>query len=124
MTKRLINLGIIVAFSICYMEWGTDGSSFMLQTEYIILSKTADFWSSITHPLILSGLAGQILLLIAAFQKSPNRLLTYTGTALLGIIVLFVLLAGALSVNIKQILSTLPFLALAVMAFQLNRKQA
>lgn len=124
MMLRFINIGLLLAFSLCYMEWGQGNSSFVFQTQYALFSKMDDLWASITHPLILSGLIGQLLLLYCAFKSTPNRTVNAIGILILSPVVLLTLLAGALSVNLKMIASTIPFLILAVVYFLRFRKRS
>lgn len=119
---RFINIGLLLAFSLCYMEWGQGNSSFVFQTQYMLLSERDKLWSSLTHPLIITGLIGQLLLLYCAFKSTPNRTINTIGILILSPVVLLTLLAGALSGNIKMIASTLPFLVLAVVYFLRFRK--
>ena len=77
-----------------------------------------------THPLILTGLIGQLLLLYCAFKKTPNRLANSIGIIILSPVVLLAFLAGALSANVKILASTLPFIALALVYFLKYRKKA
>ena len=116
-TIRLINLGLLLAFSICYMEWGGGNSAFVFQAEYELFRTADKLLSSLTHPLILAGLIGQVLLLYSIFSKTPNRLLNTIGILILSPVVLLVLLAGALSLNWKVIAAALPFVILSVIYF-------
>lgn len=120
---RLINIGLLLAFSICYLEWGGGNSSFIFQAEYELFSNRDKLLSSLTHPLILAGLIGQILLLYSAFKKEPNRMLNSIGILILSPVVLLALLAGALSLNFKMIAAALPFIILSVIYFWKYRKQ-
>jgi len=121
-TLQLINLGILLAFSICYLEWGGGNSSFIFQAEYELFRKTDDLLGSLTHPLILAGLIGQILLLYSIFKKTPNRLLNSIGVLILSPVVLLALLGGVLSLNWKVIAFALPFVILSVIYFVKSRK--
>ena len=116
-TIRLINLGLLLAFSICYMEWGGGNSAFVFQAEYELFRTADKLLSSLTHPLILAGLIGQVLLLYSVFSKKPNRWLNTIGVLILSPVVLLVLLAGALSLNWKVIAAALPFVILSVIYF-------
>jgi len=116
-TLRIINLGILLAFSICYLEWGGGNSSFIFQAEYELFSNRDKLLSSLTHPIILAGLIGQILLLYSIFSKKPNRWLNTTGILVLSPVVLLALLAGVLSFNWKMIAAALPFVILSVIYF-------
>jgi len=123
-TLRLVNIGLLLAFSICYLEWGGGNSSFIFQAEYELFKKTDNLLSSLTHPLILAGLAGQILLLYSIFSKKPKKMLNTIGILILSPVVLLAFLAGALSLNFKMIAASLPFIILAVVYFLKYRKQA
>lgn len=120
---RLINIGLLLAFSICYLEWGGGNSSFIFQAEYELFSNRDKLLSSLTHPLILAGLIGQILLLYSAFKKEPHRTLNSIGILILSPVVLLALLAGMLSLNFKMIAAALPFIILSVIYFWKYRKQ-
>lgn len=120
---RLVNIGLLLAFSICYLEWGGGNSSFIFQVEYELFRKTDDLLSSLTHPLILAGLAGQVLLLYSIFSKKPKRMLNSIGILILSPVVVLAFLAGALSLNWKMIASALPFIILTVIYFLKHRKQ-
>ena len=112
--KKLINLGLILAFSICFMEWGKGQTAFIAAIEYKILIEDKSLLQSITHPLIFTGLTGQLILLYGMFASQSSRKLTLVGIGLLTLMVLMVLLAGTLSMNVKMIASTLPFIGLAL----------
>lgn len=120
--NRLINIGLLLAFGICYMEWGLDKSTFVFQAEYEILTKKEGFWQNMTHPIILAGLIGQLLLVWCAFQKTPNKKLNWLGIIILSPVVLLLLIAGLLSLRVGMILSTLPFVVLTVLFWRNNRK--
>ena len=120
---RIINIGLVLAFSLCYMEWGQGNSSFIFQTEYTLFTESEKLLSSITHPLILAGLIGQTLLLISATRNTPNRIANMAGILILSPVVLLVLLAGGLSLNVKMIISALPFVVLAVIYFLKYRRK-
>jgi len=121
---RFINIGLLLAFSICYLEWGGGNSSFIFQAEYELFSSRDKLLSSLTHPLILGGLVGQILLLYSAFKKEPNRRLNSIGILMLSPVVVLAFLAGVLSLNFKMIAAALPFIVLAVIYFLKYRKQS
>lgn len=122
MNNRLINIGLVLAFCICYMEWGGGNSSFVFQSEVQIFTQSESWRDNFAHPIILAGLIGQLILLFAAFKKPPSRKLTWAGILILSPVVLLIFLAGALSLNWKMVLSAFPFLTLAVMFWRNNRK--
>jgi hypothetical protein len=123
-TLQFINIGLLLAFSICYLEWGGGNSSFVFQAEYELFSSKDKLLSSLTHPIILAGLIGQILLLYSIFSKKPKRWLNTIGILILSPVVLLAFLAGALSQNWKMIAAALPFIILAAIYFLKSRKQA
>ena len=119
--SKLLNLLLIVTSLFGYLEWGGGHHSFLFQAEGEVLSKIFSDPGSVLHPLTVLPMIGQILLLITLFQKQPGKILTYTGIAGLGILLSFILLVGALSLNFKIMLSALPFLVLAVITMRHNR---
>ncbi|MBP6825930.1 MAG: hypothetical protein KA165_05125 [Saprospiraceae bacterium] len=120
---RIINIGLLIAFSLCYLEWGQGQSSFIFQVIYELFSKKSDLAGSLTHPLILAGLIGHLLLLYCIFKKTPDKRINTIGVLILSPVVLLVLLAGALSMNLKIVASSLPFTILSVLYFLKYRKQ-
>jgi uncharacterized membrane protein YhhN len=89
-------------------------SGFLFQMEYELFADASKVISSILHPLVLLPFIGQVVLLISMFLKKPNRKLTLLVIALLGVLVFMVLLVGVLSLNMKIILSALPYIGLSV----------
>ena len=96
---------------------------FVFQAEYEIFSKQEGFWQTLTHPIILAGLIGQLLLLYCVFRQAPNAKLNWLGIIILSPVVALVLLAGALSFNVKMVASTLPFVILTVVLWRYKRKK-
>ena len=123
MTLRLINIGLILSFFTGYMEWGQGQTAFVFDAARTIFSEADNLLSSLTHPLIISGLAGLLILLYCAIRQEPWRRLNTIGILILSPVVLLILLSGALSGNIKSIASTLPFLGLAVAYYVVRYKR-
>jgi len=119
---RTIILGLFFAPLVCYLEWGTDQSGFLFETEYdlIVNNKLSD---SISHPLVFLPLSGQLILLITLFQPTPNNRLVWASILLLGTLVMMIFLAGILSMNVKIVASTIPFLAAVFLFFLATRKK-
>lgn len=120
--QRLINIGLILSLMICYMEWGKGSSIFIYQAEYELFLQKNRNTDNFTHPLILAPFLGQLLLAFTLFQKSPSRRITLIGIILMGLLVFFISLSGWLSLNIKTIASTLPFIILTIIHFAYGRK--
>lgn len=116
--NTLLNLGLIAGFLCCYTEWGQSRSMFVAGAIYEILVVQGHFWQNLTHPIILAGLTGLLILLYCAFSKKARYWLNVIGIVLLGIVVLLFLLAGLLAMNPKTIVSTLPYLILIYLFFR------
>lgn len=122
-TKHLLNLLLVITSLLGYLEWGKDERIFLLEGEILIISKLFTDFTSVIHPFILLPMAGQILLIVTLFQKSPSRLFTYLGLGSIGILLFFMFLIGLLSLNYKIFLSTIPFLVTGFFVIMKNRKQ-
>jgi O-antigen ligase len=116
MSQRLLNIGILVSFLGCYLEWGGGNSAFVAQAEYQVLIGSPDA-RNFAHPMIAVPAIGQLLVLCALFQKSPSRRLTSVGIILMSALVLLLVLIAVLGTNARIGLATLPFLTLAVIHF-------
>jgi hypothetical protein len=110
MKRRLLNGLLIITSLLGYLEWGGNQHSFLFEVEATFFSKLLTDPISVLHPFTLLPLAGQIILLITLFQKTPNRLLTYIGMIGLGLLLGFMFVIALLSTNYKILLSTIPFL--------------
>lgn len=120
---RFINIALILAFMLCYTEWGQHYSAFIFQIQYEMLFNKGATSDALSHPLILAGLAGQLSLLYTTFTNGRPAWLNMAGILLLGMIVLLFLLIGILSANGRIILSTLPFISVVVIFFFVKRRQ-
>ncbi|MCU4189303.1 hypothetical protein M9Q43_09015 [Flavobacterium sp. HXWNR29] len=119
--NRLLNLGLLIAFQFCYLEW-PNHSMFVFEAEYDIFSKTESLFNNLMHPIILLGLITQLLLLLGFVLKYFNKKINNIAVLLLSILVLFIFLIGILDWNYKIITSTTPFLILAGIYFTKLRK--
>lgn len=120
-TKVLIALCFLTSL-IGYLEWGSDQSMFLFQSEWDILQKLFTNPKSVVHPFILLPLFGQVLLLLSLFQKKPHRLMVYLGLAGIGILLLFMFVIALISFNLKITLSTLPFLVFSFLTIKRFKK--
>ncbi|MBL7865477.1 MAG: hypothetical protein JNK10_11400 [Cyclobacteriaceae bacterium] len=122
MRSKLLNLLLIITSLAGYLEWGGGNSAFLFEAEAEVLSKIFTDAASVVHPFTLLPMVGQLLLLITLFQKKPGRLLTWTGLFGIGILLVFMFVIGIMSLNIKVALSTIPFLAVAVLTIRHYRR--
>ncbi len=115
MRSKIYNFILILTSLFGYLEWGGNNHRFLFEAEMEVFSRLIKDPLSVIHPFVLLPMAGQILLLITLFQKRPSRILTYTGLGGLGILLGFMLVVGILGLNYKIVLSTIPFLSVAVL---------
>jgi len=123
MKSKILNVLLIITSLVGYLEWGGNNQVFLFEAEAEIISKLFTDPVAALHPFTILPLMGQVLLIITLFQKKPNRKLTYISLASLGILLGFMLAIGLLSLNYKIILSTFPFIIVAVMAVSYYRKE-
>ena len=114
MKHKILNLLLIITSLLGYLEWSGDSRSFLYQAEGEILYKLFTDPASTIHPFILLPLLGQLLLLVTLFRKRPGKVLTYIGISGLGLLLGFMFVVGIISLNIRIIASTLPFLLVAL----------
>ena len=106
---------------------GRDMHMFLFQGEAEVVGKLFHDPMAVIHPLTLLPLFGQLILLYTLFQKTPGKILTYIGLGCLSLLLLFITLVGALSLNYKIVLSTIPFIlsgALTVINTRRNKKSS
>jgi hypothetical protein len=118
MRRRVLNILLLFASLLGYMEWGQGQHAFLVEAEYQLLTGKGGE-GAFSHPLVLLPMIGQLLLLFTIFQKEPSKLLTTIAIFLLGILMLFVLLAGLFGQRWLMVLSVLPFILLTVLHFRL-----
>ena len=121
--RIILGLSVIVSFSICYMEWSGGNKAFLAEAEYEILFKQKNFLHSLFHPLILSGVTGQLLILYYALISNKRLWLLITGTLILSVVPAMILLSAILSMNIKMSLSVIPFIISSIINLRYNKKR-
>ena len=121
MKRRLLHIGLLLSSLLGYMAWGAGQDAFLVEAEYQLLTGRGGD-GAFSHPLVLLPMIGQLLLLFTIFQQVPSKLLTTIAILLLGILMLFVLLAGIFGQRWLMVLSVLPFLVLAIFHFRLRGK--
>lgn len=122
MKAKILNILLLVSSLFGYLEWGTDNQSYLFEAEIDIISQFFKNPLAVLHPFVLLPLFAQIILLFTLFQRQPNRILTYIGIAGLALLFVFMFLIGILSQNFKILLSTIPFLSIAIFTFLYHRK--
>lgn len=119
---KLLNTLLLLTSFIGYLEWGKNQNVFLAVAEWDILKKAVTTPQSVVHPLIIIPMISQLLLLLILFQKKPSKVFTYTVILGLGLLFGFIILAGLLSLNVKIVGSTLPFLITVLVTIKYYRK--
>lgn len=114
-SHKLIHFCLIVCSLVGYMEWGTNQSMFVIQGEIEIFSKIFTDPMSVFHPFIILPFFGQVVLIITLFQRQPRRLYSLIGFGCIALLLVFLLFIGLISLNIKIIGSTLPFMLVSIL---------
>ena len=122
MKSKILNLLLIITSLLGFLEWGGNNRSFLFQVEAEVLSKILADPASVIHPLTILPLLGQIALVATLFQRTPNKKLSYIGIGCLGILLGLMFAIGLMSLNFKIILSTIPFLGVAILTIRHNRE--
>jgi hypothetical protein len=99
------------------MEWGQGNSAFVFQIFPAVFKKSGWF-HNLTHPIILAGLFGIILLLLAPFLPKRFKWVQPAAIILPGLVVVVIFLSGLLSGNWKILLSCFPFFMLVFLSFR------
>lgn len=115
MKNRLLIVLLLITSLFVYLEWGGDNSSFLFKLEFDVLKKLISDPVSVLHPFVILPLSGQIILLVVLLLKSPGKWLVITGVIFITLLPGIILLVGLLSVNIKILLSLLPFLIVLIL---------
>lgn len=121
MKSKILNLSLILTSLFGYLEWGGNNNMFLIQGEIEIISKLLVDPTAVLHPFALLPLAGQVLLMVTLFQRSPSRILTFLGLSGLGVLLTFMFVIGMISLNMKVAFSTLPFLITGVITVKHHR---
>jgi cobalamin biosynthesis protein CobD/CbiB len=114
--KNRALIGLLIATSLLgYLEWGGDNKTFLFQAELDVFKQLFSDPKSIVHPFVLLPLFGQLLLLIALFQKKPSKILIYIGISCLALLLGFMFFIGIIQMNVRIFGSTLPFLIVVIL---------
>lgn len=122
MKQKTINLLLILSSLLGYLEWGGGNHLFLLQAEGELLRKMFSDPTSVIHPFTLMPLAGQIILAITLFQKTPSKVLTFIGIGCIILLFLLMLFIGISTKNLKIFSSTIPFIFLSVLTILRYKK--
>lgn len=118
MKTKVLNLFLIITSLLGYLEWSGGNHMFLFTGEAEIIYKLFANPTSVIHPFVLLPLVGQILLLITLFQKIPSKILTYISIVGLGLLLGFMFIIGIICLNSKILISTIPFLIVAILTIR------
>ena len=122
MKGKILNCLLILTSLIGYLECSGNNHTFLFQAEADILLKLIIKPTAIAHPFILLPIIGQVLLLISLFQKNTHKLLSYIAIGSLALLLTFMFLIGLVTLNLKILFSTIPFLACSIYTILYYRK--
>ncbi len=122
MKLKLLNAALIITSVMAYLEWGHDNSIFLLSAEADIIKGLFTDPSSVVHPFTLIPLAGQLMLLATLFQKQPGKALTFLGMGCIAVLLLFIFAIGIMTMNVKIIACSLPFVVTCIATILAHRK--
>lgn len=117
-----INIALFLCFQCCGIVWKNEILS-IPQLEYTIFSTGKSWVDSLSHPLILTGLIGQVLLFIHAFNRRWNRKINTLTVSLLAVLVLFLGFVGAITHQGKMVMMQIPFLIATLIYFKIAYKK-
>lgn len=123
MRRKWLNVALVLASLVGYLEWGGGHSAFLLTAELEVIAVALRNPGSAVHPFTLLPLAGQVALLWTLGQKTPSTPLTLIGIAGIGLLLGLMFVIGILSRNAQIVVSTLPFLTLAVITLREHRRR-
>ncbi|MBA4155240.1 hypothetical protein [Flavobacterium sp.] len=112
--KKTLNILLIITSLFGYTEWGQNKHAFIFEMEYEVVSNFTSNPGTFTHPLVVLPFFGQLVIVFTLFQKEPNRILTFIGLGCLSTILIMFFIAGVFATNSKMIISTLPFILVAL----------
>ena len=111
---KLLNIALVLSSMLGYLQWGDNNSVILFKAEAEVIFKLFTDPGSAAHPFTLVPLFGQVFLIITLFQNTPDPTLTYIGMSCIGFLLLFILFIGIISLSLKVIVSTLPFVCLSI----------
>ena len=122
MKSKILNFLLIIFSLFGYLEWSGNNHLFLFEAEIEIFSKLFTSPNSVLHPFIILPIISQFLLLFTLFQNKPSKKLTYISIFGLGILFVFMIFIGIISLNYKIALSTIPFIVVSLVTMLHHRK--
>jgi NAD/NADP transhydrogenase beta subunit len=124
MKEKGLNTLLVLTSLLGFLEWGGGHHVFLFQAETEIFAKLLTEPASVVHPFTVVPLLGQLLLIYTLFQTKPSRLLTMLGMASLALLLGFMFVVGVLGLNLKIIVSVIPFMIVTVFTIRNLRNKS
>lgn len=122
MTKlKIITSCLLISSGFVLLEWGGGHSQFLYSIEWEIIQKLQTDPGAILHPLIILPVFGQILLLVHIILPNPSKWLLPVGIGSMSLIMILVLSVGIIGLNLKIIISLIPFTLLSATSLMLRK---
>ncbi len=118
MATRLLNLALVPAFLIGYMEWGGGNSGFVYDAALAVFTGPGSLWQNLVHPIIAAALIGLVLVALRIARPTSSRWIIRAAILVLAPMPLLIFGIGAASANWPMVVSALPFFALAVITWR------
>jgi len=106
---HFINIALWLTFQCCGFVW-KNKITCIPQLEFQLFSESQSIVANLSHPLIILGILGQIMLLMHAFRRRWNRTLNTITVIMLALIVGFLMLVGFITQQWTMVGMQLPFL--------------
>lgn len=120
--RKLLNACLLLTSLIGYLEWGKGMHAFLFEVEYQLLFVKTPDKQAFMHPFVLVPIVGQLLLLFTLFQKVPSRWVSMGGLLCLSLIMVLIFIIGIMGMNIRILLSAVPFIVTGIWVIWYNRK--
>jgi hypothetical protein len=121
MRLKVLNLSVVLASLVGYLEWGGGHSVFLFQAEADLFAKALGDPAAVMHPFTVLPVLGQLLLVFTLFQKTPGKAVTYAGIGGVGLLLVLMFVIGVIDTNVRVLLSTVPFLVMAALTIRAHR---
>jgi hypothetical protein len=123
MKTKLLNLLLLTTSFFGYLQWSGNSHMFLFEAEVEIFKKLFTDPGSVVHPFILFPLGGQLILIFTLFQKEPGKVLTFLALGALSLLFLLMFFIGLISLNLKILLSTIPFIIIGIITVRTHLKK-
>ena len=122
MKSKLFSFLLLITSLLGYLEWSGNEHIFLFQAEVEVFRKLFSNPLSILHPFTILPILGQLVLLKTLFQEKPRKALIYFSISTLSVLLVFMFIVGIMAMNFKIIISTIPFIMVAILTIRHYKK--